>query len=100
MKRKMSLISHPSHPGEVLQELYLIPLGLTSYMLAKRIHVPRTRIERLVKGDTTLTADTAMRLAKVFGTTAEYWMNLQRAWDLARAKEHIDVSDIEPLAAA
>ena len=96
----MSLVSNPSHPGEVLQELYLIPLGLTSYMLAKRIHVPRTRIERLVKGDTTLTADTAMRLAKVFGTTAEYWMNLQRAWDLARAKEYIDVSDIEPLAAA
>ena len=96
----MSLVNHPSHPGEVLQELYLIPLGLTSYMLAKRIHVPRTRIERLVKGDTTLTADTAMRLAKVFGTTAEYWMNLQRAWDLARAKEYIDVSDIEPLAAA
>jgi len=96
----MSLISHPSHPGEVLQELYLIPLGLTSYMLAKRIHVPRTRIERLVKGETSLTADTAMRLAKVFGTTAEYWMNLQRAWDLARAKEQIDVSDIEPLAAA
>jgi addiction module HigA family antidote len=96
----MSLVSYPSHPGEVLQELYLIPLGLTSYMLAKRIHVPRTRIERLVKGDTTLTADTAMRLAKVFGTTAEYWMNLQRAWDLARAKEQIDVSDIEPLAAA
>jgi addiction module HigA family antidote len=53
-----------------------------------------------VKGETSLTADTAMRLAKVFGTTAEYWMNLQRAWDLARAKEQIDVSDIEPLAAA
>jgi hypothetical protein len=47
-----------------------------------------------------LTADTAMRFAKVFGTTPEYWMNLQRAWDLARAQERIDVSDIEPLAAA
>jgi addiction module HigA family antidote len=97
---QMSLISHPSHPGEVLQELYLDPLGLSSYTLAKHIHVPRTRIERLVRGDTALTADTAMRLAKVFSTTAEYWMNLQRAWNLARAKEQIDVSDIEPLAAA
>ena len=96
----MSLISNPSHPGEVLKELYLNPLGLTSYVLAKRIHVPRTRIERLVKGDTSLTADTAMRLAKVFGTTAEYWMNLQRAWDLARAREQIDVFNIEPLAVA
>ena len=96
----MSLISNPSHPGEVLKELYLNPLGLTSYVLAKRIHVPRTRIERLVKGETALSADTAMRLAKVFGTTPEYWMNLQRAWDLARARETIDVSDIKPLAAA
>jgi addiction module HigA family antidote len=54
----------------------------------------------LVRGDNALTADTAMRFAKVFGTTPEYWMNLQRAWDLARAQERIDVSDIEPLAAA
>lgn len=96
----MSLLVNPSHPGEVLQELYLAPLDLSAIALAKRIHVPRTRIERLVKGETALSADTAMRLAKVFGTTPEYWMNLQRAWDLARARETIDVSDIKPLAAA
>ena len=96
----MSLLVNPSHPGEVLQELYLAPLELSAIALAKRIHVPRTRIERLVKGGTALSADTAMRLAKVFGTTPEYWMNLQRAWDLARARETIDVSDIKPLAAA
>ncbi len=96
----MSLLVNPSHPGEVLQELYLAPLELSAIALAKRIHVPRTRIERLVKGETALSADTAMRLAKVFGTTPEYWMNLQRAWDLARARETIDVSDIKPLAAA
>jgi antitoxin HigA-1 len=96
----MSLLMNPSHPGEVLQELYLVPLGLSAIALAKRIHVPRTRIERLVKGDTALSADTAMRLSRLFGTTPEYWMNLQRAWDLARARESIDVSDITPLAAA
>jgi antitoxin HigA-1 len=96
----MSLLHNPSHPGEVLQELYLSPLGLSAIALARRIHVPRTRIERIVKGETALSADTAMRLAKVFGTTPEYWMNLQRAWDLARARETIDVSDIKPLAAA
>lgn len=73
---------------------------MSAIALAKRIHVPRTRVERLVKGETSLTADTAMRFAKIFGTTAEYWMNLQRAWDLARARERIDVSDIEPLEAA
>ncbi|MFM8748129.1 MAG: HigA family addiction module antitoxin [Aestuariivirga sp.] len=96
----MSLLINPSHPGEVLQELYLAPLGLSPIALAKRIHVPRTRIERLARGETAVSADTAMRLARVFGTTAEYWMNLQRAWDLARAREKIDVSAIKPLAAA
>jgi addiction module HigA family antidote len=96
----MSLLVNPSHPGEVLQELYLAPLGLSAIALAKRIHVPRTRIERLVKGETALSADTAMRLSRLFGTTPEYWMNLQRAWDLARVRETIDVSDIKPLAAA
>ncbi|WP_333835001.1 HigA family addiction module antitoxin [Rubrimonas sp.] len=53
-----------------------------------------------MKGETGVTADTAMRLARFFGTTPEYWMNLQRGWDLARAREAIDVSDITPLAAA
>jgi addiction module HigA family antidote len=96
----MTLMKHPSHPGEVLSELYLGPLGLSPIALAKRLHVPRTRIERLVKGETALTVDTAIRLATFFRTTPEYWMNLQRAWDLARARDMIDVSDITPLEAA
>lgn len=96
----MTLMQNPSHPGEVLAELYLEPLGLSPIALAKRLHVPRTRIERLVKGETALTVDTAVRLAKFFRTTPEYWMNLQRAWDLARARDTIDVSDITPLEAA
>ena len=93
----MTLIKNPSHPGEVLSELYLEPLDLRPIALAKRLHVPRTRIERLVKGETALTVDTAIRLAKFFSTTPEYWMNLQRAWDLAQARDTIDVSDITPL---
>jgi len=96
----MTLMKTPSHPGEVLRELYLDPLGLSSIALARRLHVPRTRIERLVREETSVTADTAMRLAKAFGTTPEYWMNLQRAWDLARARDTVDVSDITPVAAA
>lgn len=96
----MTLMTNPSHPGEVLKELYLVPLDLSAIGLSKRLHVPRTRVERLVKGETALTADTAMRLATFFGTTPEYWMNLQRAWDLARARDTVDVSDITPLAAA
>ena len=96
----MTLMKTPSHPGEVLRELYLDPLGLSPIALAKRLHVPRTRIERLVREETAVTADTAMRLAKAFGTTPEYWMNLQRAWELAHARNTVDVSDITPVAAA
>jgi len=96
----MTMLQAPSHPGEVLKELYLDPLDMSAIALARELHVPRTRIERLVKGKTGVSADTAMRLAKFFGTTPEYWLNLQRAWDLARAREQVDVSDITPLKVA
>jgi addiction module HigA family antidote len=96
----MTLMKNPSHPGEVLKELYLDPLNLGPIALARRLHVPRTRIERLVRGETALTADTAMRLSRFFSNTPEFWMNLQRAWDLARARDTIDVSGITPLEAA
>lgn len=93
-------MKNPAYPGEVLRELYLDPLGMSAIALARRLNVPRTRIERLVKGETSMTVDTAMRLAKFFGNTPEFWMNLQRAWDLARARETIDLSGITPLEAA
>ena len=96
----MTLMTSPSHPGEVLAELYLKPLDMSAIALAKRLKVPRTRIERLVKGETSLTVDTAMRLARFFGNTPEFWMNLQRAYDLARARETVDLTDITPLEAA
>ncbi|MGR3540036.1 MAG: HigA family addiction module antitoxin [Hasllibacter sp.] len=93
----MSLLKKPSHPGRVLKSLYLEPLGMSAIALAKALHVPRTRIERLVKGTTAMTPDTALRLAKAFGTTPAYWMNLQVNHDLARAE--VDVAGIEPIAA-
>ena len=96
----MTLMTNPSHPGEVLAELYLKPLDMSAIALAKRLNVPRTRIERLVRGETSLTVDTAMRLARFFGNTPEFWMNLQRAYDLARARETVDLTDITPLEAA
>ena len=96
----MVQLKNPSHPGEVLGELYLEPLGMSAPALAKRLHVPRTRVERLLKGDTSLSVDTAMRLSKFFGNTPEFWMNLQRAHDIARARETVDLSGITPLAAA
>ena len=96
----MSMMQDPVHPGEVLDELYLKPLDMSAIALAKRLHVPRTRIERLVRCQTGISADTALRLARFFGTTPEYWLNMQRAWELARARRALDVSDIEPLDAA
>ncbi len=93
----MVVLADPSHPGEVLEELFLVPLGMSAGALAARLKVPRTRIERLVKGETALTADTALRLSRYFGNTAEFWMNLQRAYDLYEARQRVDVSEIEPM---
>ena len=81
-------------------ELYPEPLGMSATELARRMHVPRTRIERLLKGDTALTVDTTPWPSTFFGNTPEFWLNLQRAYGLARARESVDVSDIVPLAAA
>lgn len=96
----MSLLLEPVHPGEVLKELYLEPLDMSAIAFSKRLAVPRTRIERLIKGTTGITPDTALRLARVFNTTPAYWVNLQTNYDMAIAAREIDVSDIEPLIAA
>lgn len=95
----MTLLKAPMHPGEVLKELYLDPLEIGAIAFARRLNVPRTRIERLVKGSTGMTPDTALRLAKAFGTTPAYWMNMQINFDMAAAAENVDVSGIEPLVA-
>lgn len=93
----MSLLEAPMHPGEVLKELYLDPLDMGAIALARRLDVPRTRIERLVKGVTNMTPDTALRLARAFNTTPAYWMNMQTNYDMATASKKVDVSGIEPL---
>lgn len=77
----------PGHPSEVLEELYLKPLGMSAGKLAKAINVPRTRIERIVKGTTGMTPDTAVRLGRYFGSSAEMWLNLQTAWDVAEMEQ-------------
>jgi addiction module HigA family antidote len=93
----MSLLQTPVHPGVVLKELYLEPLNVSSIELARRLRVPRTRIERLVKGTTSLTPDTALRLARVFNTTPAYWINMQTNFDMSLAAQTIDIAEIEPL---
>ena len=75
----------PVHPGEILREEFLVPLGLTPDAVAKACHVPRTRIERLANETTPVTADTALRLGRLFNTGPEFWVNLQGLYDLAVA---------------
>ena len=89
----------PLHPGEVLREEFLVPLGMSPGALARVCGVPRTRIERIASEDTGVTADTALRLAKAFGTSAEFWLNLQNAYDVRTAKARIaeDLAKIEPV---
>ena len=96
----MTLLAFAIHPGEILDEEFLKPLNMTAGALAKRLDVPRTRIERIVKGDTALSADTALRISAFFGNTPEFWLNLQRGFDLAAATRKVDISNIRPLAAA
>jgi antitoxin HigA-1 len=79
----------PVHPGEVLREEFLKPLKLTPYAVAAAIDVPRTRVERLVREETPVTADTALRLGKFFKTTAAFWMNMQAQFDLETAEDKL-----------
>ena len=76
----------PMHPGEVLREEFLVPLKMSAGSLAKVCGLPRTRIERIVNEQSGITADTALRLAKALGTTAQLWLNLQTDYDLQVAR--------------
>jgi addiction module HigA family antidote len=77
----------PVHPGEVLREEFLEPMSVTAYAVARACGVPRTRIERLARQETPVTADTALRLARYFGTTPEFWMGMQAQYDLEVAED-------------
>ncbi len=74
----------PIHPGEILSEEFLKPLELTEYRLAKDMSVSARRINEIVHGDRAITADTALRLGRYFGTSAQFWMNLQTRYDIER----------------
>ena len=79
----------PVHPGEILREEFLIPLNMSAGALARTLGVPRTRIERIVAQQTPVTTDTALRLAKFFQTSPEFWMNMQTGYDLKTAEKKI-----------
>lgn len=79
----------PMHPGEMLREEFVVPLGLSSGRVAKAIGVPRTRVERIIREEPGISADTALRLGKAFGTTPEFWINLQTRHDILAARASI-----------
>lgn len=70
------------HPGEILAEEFLIPYNITAYKLAKDIEIPQTRISEIIKGNRSITADTALRLSKYFGNSAKFWLGLQDDFDI------------------
>jgi len=76
----------PVHPGEQLREEFMKPLGLTAYRLAKDIHVPVTRVQAIISERRGITGDTALRLARYFETSPEFWLNLQRDFELDQAR--------------
>lgn len=88
-----------THPGEILREEYLKPLGLSARALANAIGVPPNRMSEFVAERRAITADTAMRLARYFRTTPEFWMNMQSGYDLSKAQSETDCSGI-PVRAA
>ena len=85
-------VTPPMHPGEILREEFLKPLNLKPYTLAKSLRTSRARMERLVREEAPVTVDTALRLGRFFGTTPDFWLNLQSAYDLTIAEMEAEES--------
>ncbi len=79
----------PIHPGEILHEEFLVPLDISQYRLAKDTSVPPRRINEIVRGQRSISADTALRLARYFGTSERFWLNLQSHYDLEKEKDRL-----------
>ncbi len=87
-----------THPGEILKEEFMVPLGISARALAADIDVPPNRITEIVNGDRSVTADTAIRLGRYFNSTSQFWLNLQQAYDLSKAEMEGDYRKIRPRA--
>lgn len=87
------------HPGEILLEEFLIPMEISAYRLAKETFIPQTRISEIVKGKRRITADTALRFSKYFGTSAKFWLGLQDDYDLEEEKiqKANELEEIKPI---
>ncbi len=82
-------LREPIHPGEILEEEFMLPLGFSANALARRIDVPVTRVSEIIRGKRGITADTALRLARLFGTTSDLWLGLQAEYDLRVARRDL-----------
>jgi addiction module HigA family antidote len=89
-----------THPGEVLREEYLVPLGLSARALAKQLDVPPNRLTEIMRGTRDVSADTAIRLGRYFRTDPRFWLNLQSAYDLSKAEQAHSYKKIVPRTAA
>ena len=89
-----------THPGEILREEFLVPLGLSARALAKHLDVPANRLTEIMRGERDVTADTAIRLGRYFGTDPRFWLNLQAAYDLSKAEKTHSYKKIVPRSAA
>ena len=89
-----------THPGEILREDYLVPLGLSARALAKQLGVPANRLTEIIRGSRDVSADTAIRLGRYFGTDPRFWLNLQAAHDLSKAEQAHSYKKIVPRTAA
>jgi antitoxin HigA-1 len=97
----MTAAHDPIHPGEVLLEEFLVPMGISQYRLARTIGVPPRRVNEIVHGKRSISPDTALRLARAFGTSDRFWMNLQTRYELDRELEahRAELDLIQPLGA-
>ena len=97
-EQKGKAVAWNVHPGEILREEFLLPLGLSVYRLAKEIHVPAPRINDIVLEKRGITAETAVRLARFFGTSEQFWMNLQASYEVRRARAELgkELEKIKP----
>ena len=89
-----------THPGEVLREEYLVPLGMSARALGKALGVPANRITEIMRGERDVSADTAIRLGRYFRTDPRFWLNLQSAYDLSKAQIENNYSAVRPMSAA
>ena len=102
MRKKSKKVRPPIHPGEILSEDFLKPLGISANKLGRELRVPSNRIVKIVNGERGITADTALRLARFFNMTPDFWMNLQSHYDLEKAQDEIAEEierDVRPRAA-